>query len=109
MGCHVSCQLHTFVQLDGTLTGPRLSSVRCPRHNTLAAACSHLQAWVFAAIDDETQAAKYYAFAAVYALPLIRNGFQFDSFLAAAVLMCAAHVQVGWHAAYTALDRQGNL
>lgn len=51
-------------------------------------------AWVFAAIDDETQAAKYYAFAAVYALPLIRNGFQFDSFLAAAVLMCAAHVQL---------------
>ncbi|KAA6426412.1 MAG: hypothetical protein FRX49_03523, partial [Trebouxia sp. A1-2] len=51
-------------------------------------------AWVFAAIDDETQAAKYYAFAAVYALPLIRNGFQFDSFLAVAVLLCAAHVQL---------------
>ncbi len=64
---------------------------------------------MFAAIDDEGQAAKYYAFAAVYALPLIRNGFHFDSFLATAVLICAAHVQVGWHAAYTALDRQGHL
>ena len=62
---------------------------------------------MFAAIDDETQAAKYYAFAAVYALPLIRNGFQFDSFLAVAVLLCAAHVQVGWHAAFDAFDRQG--
>ena len=53
-----------------------------------------LQAWVFAAIDDEEQATKYYAFAAVYALPLLRNGFTFDGFLAAAVLVCAAHVQV---------------
>lgn len=53
-----------------------------------------LQAWVFAAIDDEEQAAKYYAFAAVYTLPLLRNGFTFDGFLAAAVLICAAHVQV---------------
>ncbi len=60
----------------------------------MAGVCSHLQAWVFAAIDDEAQAAKFYTFAAVYALPLIRNGFHFDSFLVAAVLICAAHVQV---------------
>ena len=53
-----------------------------------------LQAWIFAAIDDDAQAAKYYAFAAVYALPLLRNGFTFDGFLVAAVLICAAHVQV---------------
>lgn len=53
-----------------------------------------LQAWVFAAIDDDAQAAKYYAFAAIYTLPLLRNGFTFDGFLAAAVLICAAHVQV---------------
>ena len=53
-----------------------------------------LQAWVFAAIDDEEQATKYYTFAAVYTLPLLRNGFTFDGFLAAAVLVCAAHVQV---------------
>lgn len=53
-----------------------------------------MQAWVFAAVDDETQAAKYYAFAAVYAVPLLRNGFTFDGFLAAAVLFCAVHVQV---------------
>lgn len=50
---------------------------------------------MFAAIDDEAQAAKYYAFAAVYTLPLLRNGFTFDGFLVAAVLICAAHVQVG--------------
>lgn len=53
-----------------------------------------LQAWVFAAIDDEAQAAKYYAFAAVYTLPLLRNGFTLDGFVAIAVLICAAHVQV---------------
>ena len=57
-----------------------------------------MQAWVFAAIDDEDQAAKFYVFAAVYALPLIRNGFHFDAFLVAAVLICAAHVQVALYA-----------
>ena len=55
---------------------------------------AHSQAWVFAAIDDEAQAAKYYAFAAVYTLPLLRNGFTLDGFLTIAVLICAAHVQV---------------
>lgn len=70
------------------------STQYCLSLSSLAAVCSHLQAWVFAAIDDEAQAAKYYAFAAVYALPLIRNGFQIDLFLVAAVLLCAAHVQV---------------
>ena len=64
-------------------------------HSSSQAASGHdLQAWIFAAIDDEAQAAKYYAYAAVYALPLLRNGFTIDSFLVAAVLLCAAHVQV---------------
>ena len=53
-----------------------------------------LQAWVFAAIDDEANAAKYYAFAAAYTLPLLRNGFNFDTLLILSVLLCAAHVQV---------------
>ena len=53
-----------------------------------------MQAWVFAAIDDEANAAKYYAFAAAYTLPLLRNGFNFDTFLILSVLLCAVHVQV---------------
>lgn len=90
MGCDVSGQLHTFSQLDG-----KLQTVHVYWYSSCSAHVHvGLQAWIFAAIDDEAHAAKYYAFAAVYTLPLLRNGFTLDGFLAVAVLICAAHVQV---------------
>lgn len=53
------------------------------------------QAWVFAALEDEERARLYYWFAALYALPLLRNGFDFDGFSVAMLLVGVAHVQVG--------------
>lgn len=52
------------------------------------------QAWIFAAQEDSDKARQYYTFAALYALPLLTNGFNQDAFSIAAVLACAAHVQV---------------
>ena len=53
-----------------------------------------MQAWVFVAQEDSERAREYYTFALLYALPLLTNGFHQDAFSIAAVLACAAHVQV---------------
>lgn len=49
---------------------------------------------MFAAFDDPQRARLYYLFAAVYALPSLRNGFNLDSFSVACLLLGIAHVQV---------------
>ncbi|KAK9793713.1 hypothetical protein WJX73_005632 [Symbiochloris irregularis] len=51
-------------------------------------------AWVFAAQEDPERGQEYYTFAFLYALPILTNGLQQDAFTIAAVLACAAHVQV---------------
>ncbi|KAK9828117.1 hypothetical protein WJX81_006542 [Elliptochloris bilobata] len=51
-------------------------------------------AWVFAAFDDPQRARLYYLFAAVYAVPSLRNGFTLDSFSIACLLLGIVHVQV---------------
>jgi hypothetical protein len=62
-----------------------------------------LQAWVFGALDvtGETnpRAPLYYLYAAVYGLPLVRNGFDQDSFSVGLLLLGALHLQVGAAAA----------
>lgn len=65
-------------------------------HARLRTAPPHCcQAWVFAALDDEDGKARlYYWFAALYALPLLRSGFDFDWFTIAMLVTGIAHVQV---------------
>ncbi len=53
-----------------------------------------MQAWVFAAFDDEERAPIYYTNALVYLLPWLSRGFEFDSFSIACLLVGIAHVQV---------------
>ncbi|KAI8469746.1 MAG: hypothetical protein J3K34DRAFT_521893 [Monoraphidium minutum] len=50
-------------------------------------------AWVFAALEEEGQARYYYGLAALYALPLLRTGFDLDAFAVALLAVGAAHVQ----------------
>ena len=57
--------------------------------------CPSLQAWVFAALDDEEASALYYALAFIYALPYLANGFELDGFALLSLLICILHVQVG--------------
>jgi hypothetical protein len=52
------------------------------------------QAWVLAALEDEARAPSYYGFAALYALPLLRTGFEIDGFSIAMLLTGIAQVQV---------------
>ncbi len=53
-----------------------------------------LQAWVFAAFDDEEAATLYYTYAFLYALPYLANGLQLDSFAVLSIFVGIAHVQV---------------
>lgn len=53
-----------------------------------------MQAWVFAAFDDEDRAPIYYTNALVYLLPWLSRGFELDSFSIACLLAGIAHVQV---------------
>ena len=48
---------------------------------------------MLAALEDEARAPSYYAFAALYALPLVRSGLEVDGFALALLLVGAAHVQ----------------
>ena len=60
-----------------------------------------LQAWIFAALDDEAQAAKFYTLAALYSLPAVRSALELrlDGFTIFSIVACAVHVQVrGWAA-----------
>ena len=50
---------------------------------------------MLAALEDEANARAYYWFAALYALPLLTNGFDQDAFSIALLLTGAVHVQVG--------------
>jgi hypothetical protein len=52
------------------------------------------QGWVFAALEDQERARTYYWFAALYALPLLHSGLEFDRFSLAMLLTGAAHMQV---------------
>ena len=58
-----------------------------------------LQAWIFAAVDSDNPRL-YYWFAALYALPLLRNGFDFDWFTWAMLGAGVVHVQVGGSAGW---------
>jgi hypothetical protein len=52
-----------------------------------------LQAWIFAALNSDSPAG-YYALAALYAVPWLKEGLRLDGFTLFALLACAAHVQV---------------
>ena len=54
-----------------------------------------LQAWVFAAFDDEDSATLYYTYAFLYALPYLANGLELDGFAWLSIAVGVAHVQVG--------------
>lgn len=61
----------------------------------IAAPCfKPLQAWVFAAFDDEDASTLYYAFAFIYALPYLANGLELDGFALLSIAVGVAHVQV---------------
>eukprot|EP01025_Chloroclados_australasicus_P018176 TRINITY_DN19415_c0_g3_i3.p1 TRINITY_DN19415_c0_g3~~TRINITY_DN19415_c0_g3_i3.p1 ORF type:complete len:189 (-),score=15.52 TRINITY_DN19415_c0_g3_i3:168-734(-) len=51
-------------------------------------------AWVFAAIEDETNKNVYYAFAAVYLTPWIMQGFDVDAWSVFILILGVMHVQV---------------
>jgi hypothetical protein len=53
-----------------------------------------MQAWVFAAFEDEERAPIYYTNALVYALPWLTRGFELDTFSIVCLLAGIAHVQV---------------
>ena len=61
-----------------------------------------LQAWIFAALDDEAQAAKFYTLAALYSLPAVRSALELrlDGFTIFSIVACAVHVQVRGRAAF---------
>ena len=88
----------TYPQSIGTAAKPRdlLSPNRGENMSYAAmrglALC--LQAWVFAAFEDEERAAFYYALAALYAVPQISAGFQPNWFSIATLIAGVAHVQV---------------
>jgi hypothetical protein len=90
MGCHGRDKLLPIVQLDGKRSCVLLPLVR------LAVACIHNghmpQAWVFQALESDNRI--YYGYAALYALPLFRNGFDQDWFSITLLLACVVHVQV---------------
>jgi hypothetical protein len=54
-----------------------------------------MQAWVFAALDDEEASALYYSLAFIYALPYLGSGLELDGFVLLSLLICILHVQVG--------------
>ena len=62
-----------------------------------------LQAWIFAALDDEAQAAKFYTLAALYSLPAVRSALELrlDGFTIFSIVACAIHVQVRGRAAFS--------
>ncbi len=62
-----------------------------------------LQAWIFAALDDEAQAAKFYTLAALYSLPAVRSALELrlDGFTIFSIVACAIHVQVRGSAAFS--------
>eukprot|EP00891_Asterochloris_glomerata_P002823 jgi/Astpho2/2823/Aster-x0131 len=53
-------------------------------------------AWIFAALDDEAQAAKFYTLAALYSLPAVRSALELrlDGFTIFSIVACAIHVQI---------------
>jgi hypothetical protein len=64
------------------------------------------QSWVLAALEDEERARVYYAFAALYAVPLLHSGFDIDGFSITMLAVGAAHVQVSgvcWPPLFAAL------
>lgn len=58
------------------------------------------QAWVLGALQSDSPRPYYYA-AALYALPLLRNGLELDWFSWALLLVGIVHIQVRRHAAAT--------
>ena len=73
-----------------------------------------LQAWIFAALYDEAQAAKFYTLAALYSLPAVRSALELrlDGFTIFSIVACAIHVQVRGGTAllreHAAEERQGH-
>ena len=54
------------------------------------------QAWVFASMDDEDNASLYRAYAILYTVPYLTDGFKLDSFVLLSIAAGVAHVQVGY-------------
>lgn len=54
-----------------------------------------MQAWVFAALDDEDDASSlYFTYAFLYAIPYVSSGLELDTFVALSIITGVAHVQV---------------
>lgn len=95
-----------WVQQPQAMTmNTRSSTHQTPSHSLLLAAkCFNtpaarppplppLQAWVFAALDDDDASTLYYSLAFIYALPYFASGFELDGFAIFSVLLCILHVQ----------------
>mmetsp|Transcript_36413 Transcript_36413/g.81030 ORF Transcript_36413/g.81030 Transcript_36413/m.81030 type:complete len:312 (-) Transcript_36413:698-1633(-) len=50
--------------------------------------------WVLPALQDDSRAALYYSYAALYIVPLLRSGFDFDTHTLLMLFLCAVHVQM---------------
>ncbi|KAK2076454.1 hypothetical protein QBZ16_000979 [Prototheca wickerhamii] len=51
-------------------------------------------AWVFASMDDEDNASLYRAYAILYTVPYLTDGFKLDSFVLLSIAAGVAHVQI---------------
>lgn len=56
-----------------------------------------MQAWIFAALEDEELRQVYYLFAALYGLPMLSRGFSQDAFSIATVILGLLHIQARPH------------
>lgn len=56
-----------------------------------------LQAWILPALTNPERAPLYYSLAALYAAPLLRNGFDLDSYVWAMWALMIVHIQVRAH------------
>ncbi len=52
------------------------------------------QAWVLPAMSYPELASMYYSYCALYSVPLLRSGFDFDGYTVLMLVLCVAHVQV---------------
>lgn len=65
-----------------------------------------LQAWILGALQSDSPRPYYWA-AALYALPLLRNGFDQDWFSISMLLLGAAHIQVGYTGPHCPMHSSG--
>lgn len=90
-------QSHACIAMDASQTSVHWNKPNTCNHihaPTRITNLQNLQAWVFAALEDEERARMYYWFAALYAIPLLHSGLKVDSFTIAMLLTGVAHIQV---------------